>query len=302
MLKKKFEHMKKILNWIRQILLLIRYFLAMDEYKFNKFPYHNICRGKKAMVMGNGPSLKKLLNEYEKGNASISHDSFFVNMAPLNDTFYKIKPKHLFLSDFVFARDTENRTANVKRMYSRLQNEVDWPLVIYLTFTKRKYCRQLISYSKITNPNIKFVFMNRKYCNDLVPCLRNWLYSKGWFMPVEGTVLNTALYVAILEGYDEVELYGAETSMFLDIRVNDNNQVGIIEKHFYDGEKFLPLMTDDGNPSRVHDFLYCVYHMLNSYHLLSQFATYKKVKVYNCTPKSMIDSFERKKMSIYEGE
>ena len=119
-------------------------------------------------------------------------------------------------------------------------------------------------------------------------------------MPVEGTVLNTALYTAILEGYDEVELHGAETSMFLDIRVNDNNQVGIIEKHFYDGDKFLPLMKDDGSPSKVKDFLHSVWHMLNSYDLLSQFAKYKGVKVFNCTPQSMIDSFDRKKSSIYD--
>ena len=292
--------MRLFLTVITQIFLLFRYFLLMDEHSFNKFPFHNICKGKKAMIMGNGPSLKKLLVEYENGEIEISHDSFFVNMAPLNDSFYKIKPKHLFLSDFVFARDTENRVDNVRKMYSRLQNEVDWPLTIFLTFSKRKYCRQLIAYSAITNPNIRFVFLNRKYCNGLAPVLRNWLYNKGWFMPVEGTVLNTALYTAILEGYDEVELHGAETSMFLDIRVNDNNQVGIIEKHFYDGDKFLPLMKDDGSPSKVKDFLHSVWHMLNSYDLLSQFAKYKGVKVFNCTPQSMIDSFDRKKSSIYD--
>lgn len=289
-----------ILAVIRQFFLLLYYFIYQEEYTFNKFPYHNLYKGRKAMVMGNGPSLKKLLEEYEKGNVEITSDSFFVNMAPLNDSFYKIKPKHFFLSDFVFARDTSGRVDNVRRMYDRLQNEVDWPLVIYLTFPKRKYCRQLISYSKITNPNIKFVFLNRKHCNDLVSSVRNWLYNRGFFMPVEGTVLNTALYTAILEGYSEIELYGAETSMFLDVRVDSDNRVGIIEKHFYDGEKFMPLKKDDGTPSRVHDFLYCNYHMLYSYHLLRLFADYKGVKVYNCTPKSMIDSFERKNVSIYE--
>ncbi len=293
--------MKVLLAIIRQFFLLLYYFIYLEDFRFNKFPYHNCYKGKKAMIMGNGPSLKKLLAEYENGNVEISSDSFFVNMAPLNDSFYKIKPKHFFLSDFVFARDTPGRVDNVRKMYSRLQNEVDWPLVVYLTFPKRKYCKQLISYSKITNPNIKFVFMNRKHCNELAAPVRNWLYKKGLFMPIEGTVLNTALYTAILEGYSEVELYGAETSMFLDIRVNNDNHVGIVEKHFYDGEKFLPLMKDDGMPSKVHDFLYCTYHMLNSYSLLSKFADYMGVKVYNCTPRSMIDSFERRNLDIYEG-
>lgn len=289
----------KVLFYIKQCLIFFYYLLKVEEYKFYTFPYKDKCKGKKAFVLGNGPSLKNLLNEYELGHIKIPQDSFFVNMSPLNDSFYKIKPKYLLLSDFVFARDTSGRTETVRKMYSRLDTEVDWDLTIFLTFIRKKYCDQLITYSKIKNKHIKFVFLNRKYCDKLCPNWRNWLYHKGWFMPEEGTVVNTAIYAAILCGYSEINLYGVDHNMFLNMEVDDNNVVYMVEKHFYGKSIKVRMQTDNQEYAGVGYFLYCMYVMFNSHRLLREFADSLGIEIYNCTPNSMLDTYKRKKI-IYE--
>ena len=288
--------MKKVLRWIKQRLMLAGYFLRSDEWSFNKFPDLDRYNGRKALVMGNGPSLKELLKKYRNGEACIPQDSFFVNFAPLDPLFYEIKPLHLCISDFIFARDTPGRTEMTRRLYDLLEAKVDWDLTIYLNFTKREYCRQLIDYSRIKNPNIRFVFLNRKHCSELIPRLRHELYKKGLFMPEEGTVVNTAIYLALIEGYKEIELYGVEHNMFLNLRVDERNRLCIYEKNFYDAEgKMVPVINDtDGSTAHIHEYMHFIYVMFRSHYLLRQFADYMGATVWNCTPGSLIDVYERR--------
>lgn len=286
--------MFRLLSAVKQIILFC-YFIVFSIIRAHKFPYFDKHEGERAMIMGNGPSLKDVLQKYNEGKMNIIHDSFFVNYSPLDETFYKIKPNHYFLSDFAFIQDTPGLTERVRRMYNMLQEKVDWDLNVYLNLPKYKYSKQLIDYSHITNPHIHFVFLNRKHCNSLARPLRNWLYKKGWCMPVEGTVINTAIYVAILEGYKRIELYGVEHDMFKDVMITDDNVLVTVDRHFYGAEK-KPRMRDGGGSEKLHEFLFCVYHMLHSHYLLRQFADYMGARVINCTPGSMIDSYERKKM------
>lgn len=272
-------------------------FLTLKECRFNKFPNKDKNRGKKAYVMGNGPSLKDVMRKYSKGEFQISSDSFFVNMAPLDAVFYDIKPSHLFLSDFLFAQEVEGRTERVREMYDMLQEKVDWDLTIYVNLGRLKHCKQLVEYSRLTNPHISFIFLNRNHCDNLYAPWRHWLYDKGWFMPIEATVVNTAIYVAILEGYSEIELYGVEHNMFKNLVVNFNNQLCIVEKNFYDKkETLVPVVNDGPNSSagKISDYMFFIWKMFDSHRLLSEYAGYRGCKIYNCTPGSMIDVYERK--------
>lgn len=285
-----------LISFFKNIIKLFFCFLRLEEKTFTPFPYLNRFLGQKAIVAGNGPSLNMLLEKYEKGEIHLDSNMFFVNMAPLSDLFYKIKPKHLCLSDFVFARDTEGRTEKVRKMYDLLEERVDWDLTIYLGFTKKEYGKELIRYSKITNPNIHFVFLNRKHCSSLSPTFRNFLYKKGLFMPEEGTVVNTAIYLALIEGYKEIELYGIEHNMFVNLCLDESHKLCIREKNFYDDSWHkIPVCNDiNGARSFVHDYMYFIYIMFRSHYYLRQLADYLNAKVYNCTPDSMVDVYDFK--------
>lgn len=265
----------------------------LNDFSFNRFPDFDINKGGKCMVFGNGPSLNSLLDDYRKGSLNLTNDCFVVNLFPLNPMFYQIKPKYLFWSDYVFIQDTPGSTDKIRKMYNLMQDNVDWTLTIYLNAPTQKENKRLVEYSRLTNPNIKFVFLNRKYCDGVRPWLRHKLYKSGYFMPTEGTVVNTAIYVALLQGYKVIELYGSELTMFKDLEVGEDNQLYIVQKHFYEKDYKAIQTTDGGGKAYVHTYMYYMYAMFHSHYLLRQFADYMGARVINCTPGSMIDAYER---------
>lgn len=284
---------------LRQMLLLIKAFLKMRNYNFYKFPLKDAFYGKKAYILVNGPSLKKAFEEYDQGIHKFDENSFFVNLSPLDPHFFQIKPKHFCLSDPIFYQDFPSKKEQVRRMYDLLEEKVDWDLNLYMNFPVESDYKKLISYSRLTNPHIKFIRMNRNVCEDLIPPLRNRLYDTTWFMPEDGTIANLAIYIALIEGYKEIELYGADHSMFLELAVNQNNELCSLDTHFY--EKGKPQMhvlknccTTEDKAFKIHEFLYIVYVMFHSHYLLKAFSDYKGAHILNCTPNSMIDVYDRK--------
>jgi hypothetical protein len=284
---------------VHQFFSLLKCLFRINVFHYHKFPLLNAFEGKKAYVLVNGPSLKNALDEYDSGLHNFDENSFMVNLSPLDPRFFIIKPKHFFLSDPIFYQDFEQKKEQVRKMYNLLEEKVNWDLYLYMDFFNEWEYNKLIDYSRITNPNIHFVKLNRWHCSNLAPSLRHILYKRGWFMPEDGTVANVAIYVALIEGYKEIELYGADHSMFLELAVNDNNELCSLDSHFYEeGKPKMHVLknccTTEDKPFRVHEFLYIVYVMFNSHNLLRQFADYMGARVFNCTPGSMIDSYERK--------
>ena len=289
-----------IIKIIRQLFYVVKYLWEANLFHYHRFPLLHAFEGEKAYILVNGPSLKKALEEYDEGLHPFDEHSFMVNLSPLDPRFFQIKPKHFLLSDPIFYQDFEQKKEQVRRMYDLLEEKVDWDMYLYIDFFHEWENDKLIAYSRITNPKIHFVKLNRWHCSELYAPIRHWLYKRGWFMPEDGTIANVAIYVALIEGYKEIELYGADHSMFLELAVNDQNELCSLDSHFYeDGKPKMHVLknctTTEDKIFKVHEFLYIVYVMFNSHHLLRQFADYLGARVLNCTPGSMIDSYERKK-------
>lgn len=279
--------------------LLIKCLCQANWFHYHRFPLLNKYKGKKAYVLVNGPSLKKALDDYDVGINKFNEHSFMVNLSPLDPRFLKIKPKHFLLSDPIFYQDFEQKKEQVRRMYDILEEKVDWDLNLYIDFFHEWENNKLIKYSRITNPHIHFIKLNRWHCSKLCPSFRHRLYEKGWFMPEDGTIANVAIYVALIEGYKDIELYGADHNMFLDLAVNERNELCSQDSHFYEEGKpkmhvLKNCLTTEDKPFRVHQFLHIVSVMFKSHDLLRQFADYMGARVINCTPGSMIDSYERR--------
>lgn len=296
-----------IKKFFSQVFHCVEYFLKADIFHYHKFPLLNAFEGKKAYVLVNGPSLKKALDEYDEGIHHFDENSFMVNLSALDPRFLKIRPKHYCLSDPMFYQDYLPKKDAIREMYDILNTKVDWDMYLYFCFSNKWEYKKIIEYAKITNPHIKIVFMNRKHCSKLVPPLRHWLYKKGWFMPEDGTIANTAIYLALIEGYKEIELYGADHNMFLEFAVNDNNELCSYDAHFYDKgdpqmKVFKNTCSSEDIAWRVHQYMYVLYIIFYSHDLLRQFANYMGARVLNCTPGSMIDSYERIKTELNGNE
>ena len=268
-------------------------FLRRKKYKQ---PYINQYSGR-CCVLANGPSLKDALAKYDAGELEITSDSVMVNLAALDDHFWKIKPKHMCFSDILFFQDHGPRKDSVKKQFDLLNTKVDWDINLYLCFTSHKDVERFISYSKITNPKIHFMPMNENYV-DKWP-VKYWIrmLDSGYFMPHKGTVGNVALHVALQCGYQEIELYGVDQNWFLNFYMADDNHLNVIETHFYDkeGERqmkpFYGACTNDNK--RISECMESLCLQFRCHEIHAWWAQKKGVHILNCTPDSMIDSFER---------
>ena len=285
-------------KFIKQLYLCLLYVAQIKDWHFYKFPYINKYKGKKAYIMSNGPSLRNTLKKIDDGAITIDENSFWVNLGPLDDHFFQIKPRHLCFSDPMFYSDYEPKKEQVKRMYKMLNERVDWDLSIYGCFWRAENHKQLREYSNITNPNITFVKVNRKYCNDLTTKIRYPLYKKGYFMVPDGTIANTAIFLALIEGYSEIEIYGCDHNQFLELAVNEKNQMCMRDTHFFDNKELelRPIYKPYGNKEvwRVYEYMGFCKSMFESHEMLRKFADHLGARILNCTPMSMIDSYERK--------
>lgn len=241
-------------------------------------------------ILANGPSLKtvlpSLLSELELKDQDYSVLNFFA----FDDAFFQIKPKYYCLADPMFFRDTL-KSEDVKRLYSILENEVDWKMYIYVPSIAYKTLRK---YSKLQNKNLIIVPVN---CAEYSgwECLRNFFYKSGFSMPRVQTVANLAVYTALNDGYNTLFLYGFDHTFLETLYVNDDNQLCDKTAHFYDDGKPLlkPIRFEEGQRVRISEYVQAISHMFRSHDQLAAYGRYLNVKIINKTNGSMIDSYDR---------
>lgn len=280
---------------IRRHMQVLLWYIEFLKTKRYKQPYINQYSGR-CCVLANGPSLKDALAKYDDGDLKITSDSVMVNLAALDEHFWKIKPKHMCFSDIMFCQDYEARKDSIRKQYTMLNERVDWDINFYLCFTNPKDVENFISYSQITNPKIHFVPMNEIYVDKWPVKYWKRMLDSGYFMPHKGNVANVALHVALLCGYKEIELYGVDHNRFLNFYMADDNYLNIADKHFYDGPeeiKLSPATNPYSGHTRISECMQALSLAFRCHEIHSWWAKQLGVHILNCTPDSMIDCFDR---------
>ena len=284
---------KSVLNFLKQTVSFIGFLLRLLYHKGFSNPFKTRYEGTVA-VLANGPSLKDVISRVQTDAEFQGVDFIVLNYFAFEDVFFSIKPKHYCLADPMFFRDSF-RKQDAQRLFSILQERVDWPMNIYVPVTELKSFR---SFSKLTNSNIKIVPLSTDEYTGY-ESFRFWFYKNGWSMPRVQTVANMAIYVGINSGYSQVNLYGVEHTFLDSLCVNDDNQLCNRDKHFYDkGEVQLkPIIKTDSLDEvwKIGDYLMAIAWMFKSHDLLAAYAKFLGVRIVNCTKGSMIDSYERQK-------
>ena len=252
-------------------------------------PYNR--RGGKVAVLANGPSLKDALTQKDSDPAFSDSDFVVLNFFALGDIFKLLKPTHYCLADPMFFVKN-HRYEDVKHLFEILQNEVDWPMNIYVPAAQYK---RFLAFSGITNRQITIVKANTNSYRGF-PAMRNWFYKKGLAMPRPQTVANLAIYVAINSGYDEINLFGADHTFFESMCINEKNQLCSRVGHYYDKDVQLkPILSPEGQIRKIADYVYYISLMFKSHDLLAHYAHAIGANILNCTAGSMIDSYPRRK-------
>lgn len=236
-------------------------------------------------ILGNGPSFSLIIEHFEEMK---DIDFCAVNLSVNTDVFFRIKPKLYVIVDMGFWINNSDK----RFVYTRENiSKIDWDIIIMLPFN----CPNSFKIKLEGNPHVKVCrYPNNPWYPELKMAkrLKKWLFKKGLISPNGSNVSIAAVYTALLKGYKDISLIGFELSWMKDIKVNDKNEVVLIDRHYY-GDVEHVWLDYEGKPIKLVDFLSSQVTTFTGHMELKQFSDYIGAKIVNRTEGSYIDSYER---------
>lgn len=249
-------------------------------------------QGKPLIIMGNGPSLSTVIAESATDLAgSVTMALNFAANAP---EFTLLRPDFYLMADphFFEGRKTD---PNVEKLFTRFNADVDWSMTLFVPRG------QSASTLGITNDNIRVENFNFVGAEGF-PALERRLYDSGLAMPRPRNVLVPAIMTGIRAGFKEIYLIGADHGWLSTLSVSEENEVVSIQPHFYkDNAEEKQRVASVYRNVKLHEILLSFHLAFRSYHRLEDYARKKGCHVYNSTPGSFIDAFERRPLPFGEG-
>ncbi len=241
-------------------------------------------KNKDIIIMGNGPSLSATIQD----GKDFFNDKllFSVNFAAKSPYFTELKPNFHIMADPAFFAESKHYG-----IFETMASKIQWPLTLFLpTSAKKIKSWQKYKQKLESNPNIRIAYFNMTKINGSL-CFIDVATMKGWGGPAPRNVMIPAIILSMRMQCPNIYLAGADHSWLKDISVNEKNEVLLNDKHFYD-------QNSQGNAVnyktiRLSQILGSICIALRSYETLNQIAQKHHQHIYNITPKSFIDAFER---------
>jgi hypothetical protein len=250
-----------------------------------------------ASILGNGPSLNQALAD----NLDFlkKTDMYCVNLFALSTVYALLKPQNYVLLDpafFMFNEQNDSRQ-DIKKTFDAIIQQTDWSMRFFVpAYSQNSY---IVKKIKQERPNIQIYFFNYTIVRGF-PAFRHWFFKNNLGMPQCQNILAASLYVALLQDYKNVYLFGADHSWHEEIRITDQNEFEMRQVHFYDDATHLKheKVIDVRNNScpRLHAQFLSLHKVFYSYEILNTFALYRFIKVLNSSTKSYIDVFDKVKV------
>ena len=240
-------------------------------------------QGKRMFVLGNGPSLKEILNNEDRINEILLGDSIVMNYFANSEVFKVVKPRYYILLDPTFYKeDIINNNPKISQVFENLQ-DVDWEMTLFMVYVRNAN----VIHKYVNNPRINIVFYNGTKIIGF-EWLQNICYKHNLGIPSSRNVIIPALQLMINIGYKDIILYGAEFSWTKTIDVNpENNRVFLNDCHFYTNKD-----VHYYEKGWYKWYLKAIVDMLDGMDNVAKYAKSRKVSVINRTRGSFVDSFE----------
>ena len=249
------------------------------------------------ILLGNGPSLKESLRQYSTFFDSNKYDLFCVNYFANTDFYEQLKPAYYVLiapeywvSEF---EDISIILQKREQLFKNIEAKTDWKMTLLVPWEakKSKAWQGLFK----DNPNIQVHHFNRTPVEGS-QIINHFLFRNRLGMPRPHNVLLPSIWLSINMEYQNIHLIGADHSWLPEISVTDQNEVLINQKHFYDNTTSVPKpMRKATGKRKLYEVLEKFTLAFKGYFILKDFAATKNVKIWNLTPNSFIDAFDRKK-------
>ncbi len=252
-----------------KIMLLTNFRLKLPKRKTSRACY----------VLGNGPSLTASVKEHRE--TIRDNDTLMVNFSYKTDLFTDVKPNIYLLLDPNFF--SGNYIADHKP--ERFLSVVTWTIDIYVPY---KYRNSLLVTQYLNkNPHITVFFFNYVIYKGF-ESLNSFFYKKGLAMPQCQNVLVASLFQMVNRNYSKIYLLGAENYVFRNISVDQENRLILNDTHYYNKTEYRVVSLS------ISELFLSLHKAFGGYQNVEKYAKKVGVNIYNLTPDSAIDAFERK--------
>lgn len=249
-------------------------------------------RNKDLVIISNGPSINRtlelLLNKHEQ------YDTLALNMFAISHFYRILKPHwYVIVSPDMWTDNGDIRLRDKKdSLWSALVDHTDWAMTIFLPAEAKSMREWKLYLDK--NQNIGVAYFNRTPIEGF-SLFRNFCFRLNLGMPRPHNVLIPSIMIGINLGYKNLYLLGADHSWLPEVSVNSKNEVLVNQKHFYDENTAQPLpMSKQNGYRKLHEVLHKWYISFKSYFIIAEYAKSCNTSIYNATPNSFIDAFERR--------
>lgn len=234
------------------------------------------------VIMGNGPSLRDTIASHAATLRRLP--AMAVNFAANTPEFGELKPEYYVLADPHFANTSD---PEIGRLIDSI-NSVSHPMTLLLPHG--------FDASVFTGANLTVRHFPAVAAEGLRP-LRDAAIKGRLGMPRPRNVLVCAIMCGIWLGFREIYISGADHTWTRTLSVNDRNEVVSIQPHFYsDSDAEKERVTSVYRNVRLHEILDSFRIAFKAYHDIADYASRHGIAVYNSTPGSFIDAFERRSL------
>lgn len=250
----------------------------------NNIKFKNLYKGNRCFVLGNGPSLKDQNIELLKNEFVFTVNQFC--RYPISEL---IKPNFHFWVDDVFFEINKNKSEDME-LISVMKKiaEINPDAECFFPISKKKFIEEF-DLNRSLNVNYFLPSINPVKMRN-----RDIDYCK--YVPGFGTVVQTAISMAIYMGFKEIYLLGCDTtSIIVNIKsaLNTNDENDYAYELTNNEKKRLEHIL---NNQSMETFAKSYYDTLLAYRLLYEYCTSRNIELINCSAQSVIDSIPRKKL------
>ena len=213
----------------------------------------------------------------------------------LGEEFETLRPKYYVLSDPQFFRRS-GRSERVEALYKALDSRTAWPMNLYVQY----YNPEHFDYrAAVPNPNVRIVPFHTTLFRGF-RSVEFWCYRHGLGSGNFGTVVQNGIFIALLLGYRDIELYGVDHTLLEGLCVDERNRLCRIRSHYYDNgaaqtaEPIYVNATDPPQPYTMASYLAETAELFRGHEVLRDYARTLGARIVNRTSHSMIDAYERR--------
>ena len=272
----------KLFKTIVSVLSILLFSKFLSNRKLNRVLLTK--KKRKCFVIGTGPSLKKVLDHDYK--IFLNSEVFVVNLFCVNEYFKKIKPNNYVITDNGFWEETnDKRIIEIQNSFKNQMKLINWKINLFIpSEASTEFYKSLL-----INKKLNIIKYNRTPVEGF-KIFSHIFYKYNLGMPRPQNVIIAAIFLAINSGSLKINLYGIDFSSLETYFIDDNNNICVRPKHFYDKNKEdIKVITLKNNALKI--ALSSMVSALDSYEKLNEYAIKRNVTIINNTNPSYVEAF-----------